>query len=164
MVGQACKMRTNLNRFASLVIIVWWCVLFISHTMSKSLMKSLFQFHVHFREITSDLGRVHITFVRYCLICDTLLHLFIWLCLVGMVVDVPDAYSTRWLQNLHYYAGNREVAMHYKGNVTPEYCNIQVDNVCNCKAFTQGRGLLREGLEEERKQMSWDCFIDKRRE
>lgn len=77
MVGQACKMRTNLNRFASLVIIVWWCVLFISHTMSKSLMKSLFQFHVHFREITSDLGRVHITFVRYCLICDTLLHLFI---------------------------------------------------------------------------------------
>ena len=96
MVGQACKMRTNLNRFASLVIIVWWCVLFISHTMSKSLMKSLFQFHdVHFREITSDLGRVHITFVRYCLVCDTLLHLFIWLCLVGMVVDVPDAYSTR---------------------------------------------------------------------
>ena len=40
-------------------------------------MKSLFQFHVHFREITSDLGRVHITFIRYCLICDTLLHLFI---------------------------------------------------------------------------------------
>ena len=36
-VGQACKMRTNLNRFASLVIIVWWCVLFISHTISKSL-------------------------------------------------------------------------------------------------------------------------------